>query len=72
MTEEEWLTECDPKLMLDFLRDEASDRKLRLFACACVRRVWHLLEDDSSKEAVETAEHFADGGVFDQIQRGNR
>ena len=31
MTEDEWLTATDPKPMLEFLRSEASDRKLRLF-----------------------------------------
>jgi hypothetical protein len=49
MTEAEWLTCADPEPMLDFLRDKASDRKLRLFAVACCRKMWHLLPDVRSE-----------------------
>jgi hypothetical protein len=50
--------------MLAWLRSagKVSQRKLRLFACAAVRQTWHLL-DARGREAVETAEQFADGGI---------
>jgi len=61
MTEAEWLASTDPEVMLEFLGGEASDRKLRLFAIACCRRVWHLLNDEQGQRAVEVGEQCADG-----------
>ncbi|AMV27422.1 hypothetical protein VT84_23685 [Gemmata sp. SH-PL17] len=61
MIEAEWLV-CDrPGLMLQFLRDRSHDRKLRLFAVACCRRVWDALTDEDARRAVVVAERLADG-----------
>ncbi len=61
MTEGEWLTCTTPDPMLALIAGQASDRKMRLFACACCRRVWQWMTDPASRQAVEVAELFADG-----------
>jgi hypothetical protein len=78
MSETEWLTSSDPRPMLRYLigTDEprvqaveafpdarGSDRKLRLFACACYHRVSHLLPHPVARATVQVAERFADGAA---------
>jgi hypothetical protein len=63
MTEAEWLACNDPAPMLGLLHGKASDRKLRLFAVACCRRIWHLIPNGACRKAVETSERYADALV---------
>ena len=60
MTEAQWL-DCDyPKPMLAFLKENGSDRKMRLFGVACCRLVWELLATNECRRTVELAERAAD------------
>jgi hypothetical protein len=58
MTETEWLagTHLHTQALYRFVGRTGSERKLRLFACAWVRRAQHLFIDPRSLEAVEAAE----------------
>jgi hypothetical protein len=59
MTEAEWLACDDPRPMAAVVEPSASDRKVRLFGCACCRRVRHLYDAEGHR-AVEVAERLAD------------
>jgi len=61
LTEADWLASSDLTALMDFLGERLSDRKYRLFACACCRQVWSLITDERCRKAVATAERFADG-----------
>lgn len=72
MTETEWVACIDPEVMLTHLRGRAGERKWRLFAVGCCRRVWHLL-DRPSRKAVDAAERYADGRLtLERLRRAYR
>jgi hypothetical protein len=68
MTDDQWASCTNPGSMLESLRNRASDRKLRLFAVACCRRVWHLMTDPRHRNVVEAAERSADGLLGEEFQ----
>jgi hypothetical protein len=67
VTPDQWLACDDPLLMLEVLHGRASDRKLRLFAVACVRRVSYMVQDEG--HPVDIAEKFADS-TASEAERG--
>ena len=77
MTESDWLSCSDPDRMLDWVRERTGKlqrelsgwRKFRLFHVACCHRVLHLLTDDRSRLAVQTADWHADGWSDDEELR---
>jgi hypothetical protein len=70
MTEADWLTCTDSRAMLAYLQANpgTGDRKLWLFAVACIRRVSHPITDDGSRQAVGVLDRLADG----RVTRGER
>jgi hypothetical protein len=76
MTEDEWLASHSPHALLWHLRrtqrTAAARRKLRLFACADVRRSFPKLPDERLAPALAAAEEFADGGLTqDEARRAS-
>ena len=61
MTEDEWLACEEPIRMFEFLHRKASDRKLRLLACANVRGFRQHLGAHSAQELLDTFEAYTDG-----------
>jgi hypothetical protein len=77
MTEDEWLASTDAKALLAFVKGKISERKLRLFTCACGRRKLERLYsrsdprfvavmaryDDRDRRILDVEERYADGAV---------
>jgi hypothetical protein len=69
MTEVEWLAHNgDPSDLLFFPAHRQNERKLRLFACGCVYRMWDRLRDERCRRAVQVGERLADGQADRQEQ----
>jgi hypothetical protein len=60
MCEDEWLCSNDAGAMLSALGDGSSERKLRLFAVACCRRISKYMGDDAMRLAINLAERHAE------------
>jgi hypothetical protein len=63
MTEAEWLDKPDDYYSIQFFNNRVSERRRRLLACACCRRVWDLLPQDSIRKCIVLAESYADGEI---------
>ena len=73
MTEAGWLNHSGRcHAMLVFIREAASERKLRLFACASLRRLDHLMSGGDGRAALALAEQWADGLVSGQSMAERR
>jgi hypothetical protein len=64
MTEAEWLACRDPHETLGAV-GTGSTRRLRLLACAALRRVWSEIRDDRCRDQLRAAEQYADDLITD-------
>jgi hypothetical protein len=63
MNKAKWRDSTDPMEMLRLLVGRDGERKLRLFAVACCRRIWPLFTDERCRVAVEVAERAVEGAA---------
>ena len=59
-TTEDSVTWCRPRWQTEEV-GSGNDRKLRLFACACCRRIWDRIPEECNRSAVVAVEGFLDG-----------
>ncbi len=69
MSEPAWLSCIRPYGPLEFVKRRASDRQLRLFSCACCRRIWSLIDQQLYRDAVEVAEQYADQLIIGKVRK---
>src|SRR5262245_60863685 len=64
MTEEEWLAARHPTRMYRYVEQRIpNERKCRLFAVHCCRRIWHQLPDERCRDALEVCERYIEGAA---------
>ena len=68
MTETQWLT-LGTEALLKRLSKGASERKLRLFACACCRRAPWFAQMDQFDEHLRLVEQYADGEADESARK---
>jgi hypothetical protein len=66
LTEEDWQGYPHTATLVDFLGDKGTERQWRRFMIACCRRIWHLIQDDRSRRAIEVATRHVDGSATDE------
>lgn len=62
-TQADWRSCADPEPLLHFLQGKGTERKWRLYAVACCRRIDYLFADERSRRAVEVAARYAEGNA---------
>jgi hypothetical protein len=67
-----WLSCSTPSRLLEAAHSQLTQRKQRLFACACCRSIWHLIRDEAGKAAVEVAERHVDQPDWERMQETRR
>src|SRR6266568_2703191 len=70
MTEEEWLARDDLGSMIGFIQDKGSDRKWRLFAVGCCRRIWQHLHAATGHRLAELVEASRDAEKYVESDEG--
>ena len=62
----DWPWQTSVAALLRQLAHGAEPKRLQQFACACCRRVEHLLRDDRSRRALDVAERYAAGQATEE------
>jgi hypothetical protein len=61
MADADWHWETRVAVTLRVLASGADPKRLQQFACACCRRIEHLMSDGRTRRALEVAERFSSG-----------
>ncbi|HJZ91318.1 MAG TPA: hypothetical protein VKE40_10635 [Gemmataceae bacterium] len=61
MTEAEWIASTDPELLIEFIRPNVTERKLRLFAATRFAQLIDLLPHDRQHRGIHLLEQMGDG-----------